>query len=234
MCRPPPSGRPQVYSAPHSDSKHYVPPFAPHQVALFSDSGAEPLASSSACGGGTMRETTNQDRAVAAWPMHDEATLLGVFDGHGADGHLVASFVSHALSLATPNHARPTTPTPNLSLARTSAQVSERLAGLLHGSASRDLSHELQEVHELLRAAAVPSRSSGAAPTRRRHPAPGRSHRPRPQQQTRAGSRLHGCGHPLAARYASSGRLGARGRPRRGTPTVALFCCPPATAYTGY
>ena len=33
-----------------------------------------------------------------AWPMLDGGVYLGVFDGHGADGHLVASFVSERLA----------------------------------------------------------------------------------------------------------------------------------------
>ena len=82
------------------------------------------------CGGGTSRETTNQDRAVAAWPTREGDAFLGVFDGHGVDGHLVASFVS------------------------------ERLAELLLHSFG-DLSQQIGEANDLLRASAVPSEWSG-------------------------------------------------------------------------
>ena len=85
-------------------------------------------------GGGTSRETTNQDRAVAAWPMPEGDAYLGVFDGHGVDGHLIASFVS------------------------------ERLAELLqHSPGDLSLSQQLLEANEQLRASAVPSEWSGAA-----------------------------------------------------------------------
>ena len=85
-------------------------------------------------GGGTSRETTNQDRAVAAWPMPEGDAYLAVFDGHGVDGHLIASFVS------------------------------ERLAELLlHSPGDLSLSQQLLEANEQLRASAVPSEWSGAA-----------------------------------------------------------------------
>ena len=163
MCKPP-AARPQVYSAPHSDSdrkQQCAPPFAPGQLALYSDAGAEPapprtlcpsrmprifleLAASvqvcysracaspaaGCCGGGTSRETTNQDRAVAAWPTREGDAFLGVFDGHGVDGHLVASFVS------------------------------ERLAELLLHSFG-DLSQQIGEANDQLCASAVPSEWSG-------------------------------------------------------------------------
>lgn len=165
--------RPQVYSAPPSDSgRKHSAPFAPGRLALYSDAGAlysdagtepsppRPCPSPScelrrprtpgqqACcsrsrapppwtgcdggGGPSQREatTTNQDRAVAAWPTAEGDAVLGVFDGHGAAGDLVASFVS------------------------------DRLAELLLHSLG-DLAHCIRDADDQLRASAVPSERSG-------------------------------------------------------------------------
>ena len=66
--------------------------------------------------------------------MPEGDAYLGVFDGHGVDGHLIASFVS------------------------------ERLAELLlHSPGDLSLSQQLLEANEQLRASAVPSEWSGAA-----------------------------------------------------------------------
>ena len=124
--------------APATRAKLCDSPFSSRQLGFRSDKGSEP--SSSCCGGAGLQEA-NQDCAVVAYPMPDAEVLLGVFDGHGEHGDLVASFVG------------------------------EHLAELLHNSctgkpeecqlSSSDLVSATLECGEMLRRSSVPSDVSG-------------------------------------------------------------------------